>query len=292
MPRHLSASQIRSKLRQAQSKRRQGIQKFNNAIRAYNNKVRRHNSERKRAIDAYNREARAHNARARTNHARLQSALQSLSRRPVIVRYTSLHQSTLDLSASYDRLDASDADALLSDLAEQETANSAAALNNLLDDRGFADVAHGQLTGNEIAGELVSISTDLNSRWSGAIFALNPDNPDAARHFCTSSREIIADILNTRAPDKEVLARYPDCQVTDLGTPTRRAKVLYCLNRLGVADEALEDFIDADIRDLTKLFNELNAGAHGPAGKFSQSQLVAIKTRVEDAIAFVCEIAP
>ena len=291
MARHVSASQIRSKLRQAQAKQRQNIQKWNNAVRTYNNKVRQHNSAQRRAIDAYNREVRVHNSRARANQARLKSALQSLSRRPVIVRHTSLHQSVLDLSAAYDRLDTSDADAFLSDLAEQDTANSATVLNNLLGNHDFAHVTHGELTSNRIAGELASISTDLNNRWSGAIFALNPSNPDAARHFCTSSREIIAEVLNTKAPDEDVRAWFPDCHVTERGTPTRRSKMLYCLDRRGVAHGALEDFIEADIKDVTVLFNDLNAGAHGPAGKFSHSQLVAIKTRVEDTIAFVCEIA-
>ena len=196
------------------------------------------------------------------------------------------------LSEAYDRLDTSDADALLSDLAEQDTANSATVLNNLLGDRDVAPVAREELTSNKIAGELASISTDLNNRWSGAIFALNPSNPDAARHFCTSSREIVAQILDTKAPDEDVRARFPNCQVTKRGTPTRRAKILYCLDRTGVHHEALEDFIEADIKDLSILFYDLNTGAHGPAGRFSLPQLVAIKTRVEDTIAFICEIAP
>ena len=292
MARHVSASQIRSRLRQAQAKQRQTIQKRNNAARTYNNKARQQNSAQRRAIDAYNREVRAHNSRARANQARLKSALQSLSRQPVIVRYTSLHQSVSALSAAYDRLNTSDADPFLSDLAEQDTANSATVLNNLLGDRDFAHAAYGELTSNKIAGDLASISTDLNDRWTGAIFALNPGNPDAARHFCASSREIVAEILNTNAPDEEVRARFPNCQVTQRGTPTRRAKILYCLDRTGVHHEALEDFIEADIKDLSVLFNDLNAGAHGPAGRFPPSQLVAIKTRVEDAIAFILEIAP
>ena len=291
MARHLSASQIRTRLRQAQSKRRQGVQKLNNEIRNYNAKVRKHNSERKRAIDAYNREVRAHNSRVRGNRSRLQSALHRLSRQPVTVRYTVLHQSVSALSEAYERLNNSDADPVLSDLAEQDTANSVTILNNLLGDGDSSQVSYGELTSTKIAEELTSISTDLNDRWYGAVFALNPGNPDAARHFCTSTREIIAAILNIKAPDEDVFARFPNCQVTDLGTPTRRAKVLYCLDRGGLADEALEDFIDADIKDLSVLFKDLNAGAHGPAGKFSHSQLVAIKTRVEDTIAFVCEIA-
>ena len=67
MPRRLSSSQIRSKLRQAQTEQRQAIQKWNSAVRTSDNKVRQYNSERRRAIDAYNREVRSYNARVRAN---------------------------------------------------------------------------------------------------------------------------------------------------------------------------------------------------------------------------------
>ena len=290
MARRVTPSQIRSRLRQVQTRQRQSIQKFNSEIRRYNNAVRQRDNQIKRSIDAYNRDVRAYNSRVRSNHARLQSALRRLSRQTVTVRYVSLHESVSALSASYEQLNNSDADPFLSDLAEQDTANSVAVLNNLLGDTNYAEVSDSELTSTKIAESLSSVSTDLNSRWSGAIFALNPRNPDAARHFCISAREIIAEILNTKAPDAYVLARFPDCQVTDQGTPTRRAKIHYCLDRNGKADGALEDFIDANVKDLSVLFKDLNTGAHGPSGRFSLPQLVAIKIRVEDAIGFMCEI--
>ena len=291
MPRRLSSSQIRSKLRQAQTKQRQAIQKWNSAARTYNNKVRQYNSERKRAIDAYNREVRSYNARVRANRSRLRSALQSLSTRTITVRYTSFHTSVAALNSAYERLDNSDADPLLSDLAERDTANSVTVLNALLGDNSHVQVGDGELTSTKLSESLGRYSTDMQGRWSGAIFALNPRNPDAARHFCTSAREILADILNTEAPDAEVLSRFPDCQVTEQGTPTRRAKIHYCLDRSGLNSGALEDFIDVNINDLSVLFKDLNDGAaHGPAGRFSPPQLTAIKTGADDAIDFICEI--
>ena len=290
MPRGVTSSQIRAKLRQARSRQREAIQKWNNSVRTYNNRIRQYNSERKRAIDTYDRKVRAHNTRVRTNRARLRSALQNLSSQTVTVRYTSLHASVAALSTAYEQLDNSDANPFLSDIAERDTANSVTVLNTLLMDNGYPQVAEGELTSTRIAESLTGFSTDLNDRWSGAVFALNPGNPEATRHFCTSSREIIADILNSEAPDAEVLTRFPDCQVTDQGTPTRRAKVHYCLYRSGAADGVLESFIDTNIDDLSVLFKDLNAGAHGPAGRFSLPQLTAIKTRVEDAIDVICEI--
>ena len=117
-----------------------------------------------------------------------------------------------------------------------------------------------------------------------------PRTRDAARHFCTSSREIIAEILDVEAPNEEVISSDPDCQVTERGTPTRRAKVQYCLDRKGLSNQHLEGFIETNIGDLTMLFRDLNAGAHGSAGKFTLDQLGMIKSRVEDSIEFIYEV--
>ena len=283
MPRRLTSSKIRTQLRQVQAKQRQ-------AIRTYNNTVRQRNSKIKQATNVYNREVRAHNARVRAHQSRLQSALRRLSSQTIAVPYASFYESSSALSAAYKRLDNSDADPLLSDLAERDTANSVTVLNTLLGDTGNSQAVEGELNSTRIAEALANFSAELNSRWSGAIFALNPNNPDAARHFCTSAREIIADILNSEAPDPHVLAELPDCPVTKQGTPTRRAKIQYCLNRRGKSHLALEGFIETNISDLTVLFKDLNSGAHGPAGRFTLLQLSTIKTRVEDAIEFICEI--
>ena len=230
MPRRISASQFRSKIRQAQAKQRQAIQR-------HNNEVRRYNSERKRRIDAYNREVRTYNSRLRSNRNRLKSALRRLASQPVTVQFTSLRQSSLILSAAYEQLDNGGADPFLSDLAERETANSASVLNILLGDEEHTPGSVDDLEKSRIADSLSRFSEDLTMRWSGAIIALNPANPDAARHFCTSAREIIAEIINMEAPDKDVIARFPNCQVTERGTPTRRAKVHYCLDSSGLANE-------------------------------------------------------
>ena len=291
MARRISRSQMQSKLRQAQASRRQAVQKVNNATRKYNNEVRSRNARVNTAINNYNREVRAHNARVRANRSRLRSALSRLSHQTVTVRYRTVHHSVLELTGAYERLDASNADPFLSDLAERETANSAQVLNTLLDDSGDPPQAAMDFTNTTITDSLVRVSPDLNNRWGGALFALNPNNPDAARHFCTSSREIIATILDLEAPNVEVLQCLPECQLTQQGTPTRRAKLQFLLQRQGKADDALELFADANISDVVNLFPLLNAGAHGPAGEYSIAQLSAIKNRVEGAIEFICEVA-
>ena len=291
MPRPMNRSQMQAKLRQAQANQRQAAQKFNSAVRKYNNEVRDHNSRVNSAINNDNREVRTYNSRVRANRTRLRSTLNRLSHQTVTVRYSVVHSSVLELASAYERLDASNSDPFLSDLAERETANSAQVLTSLLDDSGDPLEAATDLTNTTITDSLVRISPDLNTRWSGALFALHPNNPDAARHFCTSSREIITTILDIEAPNEELLHRVPHCQLTQQGTPTRRAKLQFLLQRQGTADEALESFAEANIADVLSLFPLLNDGTHGPAGAYSITQLYTIKNRVQGAIEFICEIA-
>ena len=292
MARRASSSKLRSAISRYNSAVRNYNAKRRREINNYNNAVRNYNAKRRRVIDEYNRNVREYNRRRRTYRTQLQSARSALARRPSVTgHYSPIHSSAVALADAYDRLDLANADPYLSDLAERETANSLTVVNHLIGDAETGSDNPDSLSTTKIAEELSSISPELNDRWHGAIFALDPRNSDAARHFCTSSREIIADILNTKAPDTAVLDWNPGCQLTERGTPTRRAKVLYCLDRLGVANTDLENFIDTNVRDLTVLFNDLNAGAHGPAGKFSLPQLSAIKSRVEDAIIFMREIA-
>ena len=289
IPRRISTSQLRSAIRKVQSKRRQAIQNSNSETRRRNNQVRQNNASRKRAVDAYKREVRAYKTRVRANRARLESALKRRARQPVTVRYTVLHQSALSLANAYDRLDNTRADPFLSDLAEQETANSVALLNSL----GDGIQADGAIVNSPIATEieLAHISPELDKRWHGAVYALSPENPDAARHFCVSAREILTRILSIEAPNTDVFYRYPDCETTEGGTPTRRSRIRYCLDRRSRSNHALESFVEGDIKDIMLLFDELNSGTHGPAGTFSLPQLTGIRTRARDAIRFMCEIA-
>ena len=292
MPRRYSASQIRSKLRQAQQKTQQAITKYNDAARRHNQGVR-------TAINKYNQAARTHNERVRANRRRLASELARLNSRPTTTttRYVAYRMSVRTLQSSYSRLDISansqELDARynrLLDLSEREAANSAEVTNRILGDQETAAGSVDGLEDAELLDGLRRISTDLNDRWTGAVFSLNPQNPDAARHFCTSAREILAQILQLRAPDADVLALRPDCERTPDGSPTRRSKIRYFLTRRDMAAESLEQFVEDDIENIVQLFNVFNKGTHGAAGTFDLPQLAAVRKRVENGIMFLIEI--
>lgn len=287
MVRRVTPSQFRSIVRQAEQKRRQAINKYNQEVRRRNQKV-------KQTVNRYNQEVRTYNARVRANRSRLRRQLATLGQQTT-TRHVVYRTSVQTLHEAYTRLESrAETDQLdpkynrILDLSERETANSLEVTNRLL---GVAPDAGGDnLRDAELADQLRKISPDLDDRWRGAVFALDPKNPDAARHFCTSAREIFSQVLDLRAADAEVLAVFPDCATTERGNPTRRSRIKYLLHLNSMADEALEEFVEEDMANIIELFQVLNEGTHGSAGTYDHTQLVAIKKRVEDAIVFLTEI--
>ncbi|MGD1849441.1 MAG: hypothetical protein ACFCBU_02150, partial [Cyanophyceae cyanobacterium] len=175
----------------------------------------------------------------------------------------------------------------LLDLAEREAANSAAVANLLIANETTDEIADGRKSYFE---SLQRISPDLDDRWRGAIYSLNPNNPDAARHFCTSSREIFTQILEIKAPKDSVFSLMPDCDTTPNGLPTRRSRIKYFLFKRGMNIDELTDFVEEDIANIVELFRLFNDGTHGRAGTHDFDALRGIKNRVEDGLSFLFEV--
>lgn len=276
---------------------RRAEQKQKQAVNAYNQKARRHNAEvdkavrkQQREIDAYNRKAEAHNRRVRQDRQRLINELRNLEQQPATVQFAPVQTSVRALNELYERVDVesdswSPAGVALADLAESETANSAAAANAL-----HGGDAEELPEATVITDELLTISEDLDNRWRGALFSLNTRNPDAARHFCTSAREILTRVIDQEAPDNAVLDAVPDCEKLKSGKPVRRAKISYLLAKSGADYESLREFVDTDVDDVVQLINLFNDGTHGEAGVFDLSALRALKQRVEGAIRLLTSI--
>ncbi len=284
MVRRVTPSQLKSQLRQIEQRHRQAVSKYNNAVR--------------RTVNDYNREVRAHNSRVRANQHRLRNEIAKLNSRPVTVRRHVRYEASVQvLQSSFARVETASqrpswrASDDLFDLTEGETANSVAVLNALSDSATVShEVDDAELRASVIGDQLVSIDPDLHARWGGALYALSPQNPDAARHFCTSSREILTRILDTAAPDAEVLAANPTSETTRDGQVTRRARIEHCLRRRGNDEAELVDFVEDDLDDVIALFGDFNDGTHGSAGRYSLTQLGALKIRVEHAIQFLHRI--
>lgn len=291
MVRKATPAQYASMVRQAQAKQRQAINKINSEINKYNRDV-------KRQVDNYNREVRAHNARVRADRQRLNSAINRLNqqaRQPSRINYT-VRSSTVYSSYEtlQERSDSGYYDERFNetlDLAEREAANSVELEAALQAEPNDTDQDVSLSPDPILSSKLSTIEADLSDRWKGALFALSPRNPDAARHFCTSAREIFTRILDISAPDQTVKLAISDCELTSQGTPTRRTKVKYMLQEHGMTDSALENFIEEDIENILSLFRVFNDGTHGSAGRYGVSQLQLIKQRVENGLQFLVRFA-
>ena len=298
MVRRVTPSQLRSQLRQAQAKRKQAIDKHNRAVRTYNQKVKSEVNRYNQAVNQHNSKVRAHNSRVRANRNRLRQELAKLARAATRPSQRTLRASVETVHRTYVRLESAaeahqygDQYNQVLDLSERETANSASAMNAMLGNPEPSDGTE-NVRSTTLDPILTLIGADMPDRWHGALFSLNPNNLDAARHFCTSAREILVRILDSCAPSRTVLAEMPDCEKMHEGTPTRRSKIRFLLHRGNMAKEPLEDFVEEDMRDVLQLFREFNDGTHGIAGRFSLDQLSAIKTRVEHAVQFLWSIIP
>lgn len=305
MVRRVTPSQFKSLVRQHQQKLNREITKFNQAqrkaVNEYNAAVRKVNAERTRrrqayltAVAQYNRAVSAHNSRVRVDRARASRVVAQLQS-GTATSYATVRVTTVEMVDRFERIQAepvySTEHADIIRLAQAEVDNSISVAETLFD----FEPDQVDSTGDEpsgILGYLGDLSEDLLARWKGAMFAMNPVNPDAARHFCTSAREIFTDILEGWASDEDVLAANPNCQMTPNGSkPTRRAKIQYLLSLKGADTPEMIGFVDADISNVIGLFGDLNSATHGPAGKFEFAKLQAIRRRVEGGIMFLATIA-
>jgi hypothetical protein len=291
---------------------RRNIETYNREVKRHNDQVKRDYEKQKRdaenrqrqlntQINNYNREVRRFNDAQRTQRQSLNNAINAYNsnRSYLQVRTTYItRESVENLENRYQELEADNqtielnerSSVLYSDYPTQETSNSIQLINSItgIDDGVYIDPNELQRT--TIDNSLYSISTELGRRWQGAIYSLNPSNPDAARHFCTSVREIFIQLLDIKAPDSSVLQHFPSCQLHD-NKPNRREKIKYLLWKKNMHTTSMQNFVDSDINDLLTFFRTLNDGTHGSAGTFGIQQLLKIKKRAEDAIIFITALS-
>jgi len=176
-------------------------------------------------------------------------------------------------------------------LFEAETANSVRAASIISGGASADSDEISALRSTQLTTELRAFSPELEKRWKGALYALSPENPDAARHFCTSARECLVKALDTIAPDDVVRRELQSFTLTDDGRMTRRSKLKFLLVRRGMLDDVVEEFVNEDVEDILKLFQLFNDGAHGDAGRFNLNELAVVKARAESGILFLHELS-
>ncbi|WP_410665282.1 hypothetical protein [Amycolatopsis sp. lyj-84] len=277
---------------------RAALQKAQREITAHNQKVKKAVARYNQEVRAYNSSARAHNRQVENQRQRLNQEIRRLNQRPASTTFVTYQASTATLVQRYNTAEvnltsnsASPAARRFVDLAGDEAANSVYLINALNGDGDPADdPTEDELRAPSLANELSAFGQDLVNRWAGALFSLSPQNPDAARHFCTSAREVLITMLDSSAPDAEVKHADPACEATDKGVPTRRAKINYLLRKHGVTDRDIVSLVDENVSNVLTLFRTFNNGTHGHAGRFTITELASIRTRVEAAISFIHQV--
>ena len=283
MPKRISTSQLKSKLRQIEQKQRKAINGYNQAVRKYNTQL-------KRSVDAYNHFVREYNAAVQKNKQIISREIRKLntaSHSAYTVSVRTMQRHYADVSTVYtEGFPVTPEQERILDLIDSEQANSIITANAIEND------AHPEenTEDHEIGDKLRQVSEDLDNRWKGAVYALNPNNPDAARHFCTSAREIFTEFIEMKAPDVEVFLYNPECDRTDRGNATRKEKIRYMMRDKDM-ESCVVEFADADITNILELFHVLSDGTHGAAGKYDFSKLLQVKKRVEQGINFLCTIS-
>lgn len=281
MVKTINMSQFKSKIRQAQY---QAERQLRHIQRDTERKMK---SEINKEVNQYKREI-------RRNQQKIQSELRKLNNSSKLTTTYTISVQTLNKSYNtlvedYNDVYATSKEREIFDYIESENANSLS-VANAIESPELAENIDVELQDNGIGEKLKMLSNDLNNRWIGALFSLNPINPDATRHFCTSTREIFTDILDKYALDNDVFAVFPDCEKTARGNATRRFKIKYFLHKKGIDIKNADEFIDNDIDNILELYHTLSNGTHGEAGRYTMTQLKLIKKRVEDGIRFLCEI--
>lgn len=294
-----------AKVNQAINRYNQAVRKHNNAVNKYisdyNAAVRKHNQQVKSSVNTYNREVRRFNAAQEQKRVKLNQAIRAFNNSKYTVRTATTYfyrESVETLERNYSSLnDFNESNSyyseanqkLFEDYPTQETDNSVQLYNSLYGVDVGDYIEPSELQKSYIASKLAELSPDISNRWEGALFSLNPNNPDAGRHFCTSVREVFTQVIDIKAPDYLVESYFTHCEMHQ-GKPNRRFKIKYILSQRSIQSEQLEKFVDSDVEDLLSLFRTLNDGTHGNAGKFDIQQLLKLKKRVEDSIDFITNL--
>ncbi len=266
------------------------LSSFKSQMNRINNQLKQAERKAKQSINNYNRELRNYNSNIRNARNKINIELNKLKRVNNSTKYYitshSIHNLYIQIKESYEygNIDAK----LYSDI-EKENENNLELANVVLNNEEV-DNSNINLDQSEISDILLNISPDLKSRWEGALYSLNPNNPEAARHFCTSTREILKVLIDDGINNEEVLKDNPNCEKSPNGrTPSRRSKVIYAMKKKGLSNDLITEFAITDIESTIGLINELSDGTHGSANKYTINQLKSFKRRFEDGIHFICK---
>lgn len=130
---------------------------------------------------------------------------------------------------------------------------------------------------------------DLVHMWQGANAVLNSaNNPDFVRHFATSLRELLTQVIRRLAPDKEIKKWTQDANHFHNGAPKRRTRLLYICQSIN--HEIFYEFVNEDVDSTLELIDSFNRATHASTPPFSHSQLLTMQSRLRAIVNFLIQI--
>jgi hypothetical protein len=126
---------------------------------------------------------------------------------------------------------------------------------------------------------LAEVDPRFPRMWLGAVSALRSENPEKVRHFSTSCRELLTQLVHQFAPDGEIHQWTSDPEHFGPNQrPTRKARLFY-ICRFYRGSSKLASFTENDIHDVLELFNHYQRGVHSVATGFSEDEIDALEIR-------------
>jgi len=135
---------------------------------------------------------------------------------------------------------------------------------------------------------LPKLNPDLLNMWLGAKQSLESDNADKVRHFTTSIRELVTQVLHSLSPDQDLIkwTTNPTEHIQNK-KPTRKARLLYIYRE--VNNEHFTSFIEADIKATLQFIDLFQEGTHAVKSKLTDKQLMTIKMKTESTLKYLLQ---
>ncbi len=135
---------------------------------------------------------------------------------------------------------------------------------------------------------LPKLNPDLLNIWLGAKQTLESDNVERVRHFTTSIRELVTQVLHSLSPDQDVVKWTPNpIEHIQNGKPTRKARLLYIYR--DVNNDYFKSFIEADIKATLQFIDLFQEGTHSVKSKLTEKQLLTIKIKTESTLKYLLQ---
>jgi len=142
---------------------------------------------------------------------------------------------------------------------------------------------------NEItfAEFLPIIHSNLFRVWQGAIEALRSNNPDKARHFAVSMRELFREVMHRLAPNDAVheWSTNPTTDFDDQGNPTRGGRIRYIFRN--VSQAPLSEFAKQNIRTVLTFVDALQPETHLIESRLDEKQSLALRNYAETSLQLI-----